>query len=168
MLRKLHVTLIYIYDIISYGRDFRKFWNHSQFIWYLKCFKNVWQWTRYNRTGMTPNKRHRTTYTHALDWDINIRLNVALITVPPPCHNRRKVQLASGKRDMTSRLLSPLADDGRRFFALKNAKLLNNHCVLLGIIVCTNITGISSFQSCDLQHSACTHFGAKCTQSTFL
>ena len=68
---------------------------------------------------------------------------------------------ASRKTDMTSRLLSPLADDGRRFFALKYAKLLNNHCVLLGIIVCTTITGISSFHSCDLQHSACTHFGAK-------
>ena len=41
------------------------------------------------------------------------------------------------------------------------AKLLNNHCVLLGIIVCTTTTGMSSFHSCDLHHSACTHFGAK-------
>ena len=46
---------------------------------------------------------------------------------------------------MTSRLLSPLPDDCRRYLALKYAKLLNNHCVLLGIIVCT-ITGISSAQ----------------------
>ena len=73
---------------------------------------------------------------------------------------------ASGQTDVTSRLLPPLADDCRRFFALKSAKLLNNHCVLLGITVCTNITGISSFHSCDLQHSACTHFGAKGTQRT--
>ena len=56
----------------------------------------------------------------------------------------------------------------RRFFALKYAKLLNNPCVLLGIIVCSNNTGISSFHSCDLQHSACPHFGAKGTQSTSL
>ena len=89
---------------------------------------------------------------------------LARVTVPPACHKRRKVQLASGKRDMTSRLLSPLADDCRRFFALKYAKLLNNHCVLLGIIVCTTITGISSFYSCDLHHSACTHFGIKWAQ----
>ena len=63
---------------------------------------------------------------------------------------------ASRKTDIPSRLFSPLADDCRRFFALKYAKLLNNHCVLLGIIVCTTITGISSFHSCDLHHSACT------------
>ena len=107
---------------------------------------------------------NRTTYTHA--WKTKIYRGVecswlARVTIPPACHKRRKVQLASGKRDMTSRLLSPLADDCRRFFALKYAKLLNNHCVLLGIIVCTTITGISSFHSCDLHHSACTHFGVK-------
>ena len=49
---------------------------------------------------------------------------------------------ASRKTDMTSRLFLPLTDDCRRFFALKYAKLLNNHCVLLGIIVCTTITGL--------------------------